>query len=147
MNYSKYKLAVCVPFDPLLHGMNHNSDKNICSHYFIYDIIEQHSFINNSQPTIEILTDLKHLYNAIVLNPHPIIRNYQEIMLSEKFLKFHIIQEDILDGGESVGYIKTFWLKLIQRKWKKIFKERKEKIRRMTDPRRLMKREITGKCY
>lgn len=145
MNNSKYKLAICIPFDPALHGMNNNSSKNICSHYLVYEIIEPIDFINNIQYMETVITDIQHFYDAIILDSHPVIRNYEKIMNSETYFVFNIIQDDMLDGEECVGYIKTFWLKLIQRKWKRIFKERKEKIRKLSNPRLLMKRETSGK--
>lgn len=145
MNYSKYKLALCVPFDPSLHGMNNNSDKNICSHYLVYEIIDPRVFIENYPYTLEILIDVRHYYDAIITEPHPIIRNYGKIIQSEEYFKFDIIQNDILRGDECVGYIKTFWLKLIQRKWKRFFKERQDIIKKMSNPKHLMMREIRGK--
>lgn len=144
MNHSKYKLAICVPFHPKIHGITARSDKNICEHFLVHTI-DDYDFLEEYSEIEETLIDTYHYYNDIIIEPHPIIRNYENIVHSEEYFKIDIIEEDILDGQEYVGYLKTFWLKILQRKWKRIFKERQEKIRIMSKPKRLMKREITGK--
>ena len=56
-----------------------------------------------------------------------------------------------LPSQECVSILKTFWLKIIQRKWKNIIKERKKIIQKRCNPNSLMYREIHGKwhinCY
>jgi hypothetical protein len=146
MNYSKYKLAIWVPFHPKIHGITSTSDNNICGHFLLHYSIEPYEFLESYEQIVEeSLIDTYHYYNDIIIVPHPIIRNYKNIVHSEKYFKIDIIQEDVLDGQEYVGYLKTFWIKLLQRKWKRIFKERQEIIKNMSNPRRMMKREITGK--
>jgi len=146
MNHSKYKLAICVLFHPKIHGITPSSDKNICEHFLIHYSIDPYEFIESYKQIVEeALIDTYHYYNDIVIAPHPIIRNYKNIVYKKEYFKIDIIQEDILDSQEYVGYLKTFWLKILQRKWKRIFKERQEKLRIMSNLKRLMKREITGK--
>lgn len=145
MNYAKYKLAICVPFHPAIHGITEQSNKNISEHFLIHHIIEPRIFMEHYHEAEEDIVDVYHYYNDIIIVSHPVIRNYENIVYSEKNFKIDIIQEDILDGEEYVGYLKTFWLKILQRKWKRIFKERQEKKRMMSNPKRLMKREIKGK--
>lgn len=56
-----------------------------------------------------------------------------------------------LPSYHCISIIKTIWLKLIQRKWKSIYKERKMCITRRRHPNALKYREIYGKwphdCY
>jgi len=144
MNHSKYKLAICVPFHPKIHGITLTSDKNIGGHFLVHSI-DDYDFLENYSEIEEALIDTQHYYNDIIIEHHPTIRNYENIVHSDEYFKIDIIQEDVLDGQEYVGYLKTFWLRILQRKWKRIFKERQEKIRMMSKPKHLMKREITGK--
>jgi hypothetical protein len=44
-------------------------------------------------------------------------------------------------GGECVAVIKTFWLRLLQRKWKRIFAERRRRLSQLLQPYGLIKRE------
>jgi len=76
---------------------------------------------------------------------HPIIRNYNHIIDNIDYLKLNIIQIIELPGFEQVACIKTIWLKLLQRKWKRIYKERKDKIKKLKNLYILRNREITGR--
>ena len=51
----------------------------------------------------------------------------------------------ILPTGERVCIIKTIWLKLIQRKWKYIYKKRMEVWNKRKSVKALIFREINGK--
>jgi len=142
---SKYKLAICHLFHPILHGYTDDSDKYIYGHYLVFwDIEIDEYFDNYYHRGIE---DLKAFYNDIDLSehPHPIIRNYLNLIKRENYIKIDIVQTNTLNTLEEVGYIKTFWLKILQRKWKSIFHKRKEKIKELSSPLRLMKREMMGK--
>ena len=52
---------------------------------------------------------------------------------------------DYLPGHEAVAYIKTFWLRLIQRRWKKLFKQRKNIIQKRCNINSLNYRQMHGK--
>jgi hypothetical protein len=60
-------------------------------------------------------------------------------------LKLEIAECIYLLSDHCVSIIKTFWIKLIQRKWKNILKERKLCISRRSNPNALKYREIYGK--
>jgi hypothetical protein len=76
---------------------------------------------------------------------HEFIKNYKNIILNESFLNAEIGEIHYLKGDECVCVIKTFWLKLIQRAWKKIYKNRKIILQKRHRPASLMYRQITGK--
>lgn len=144
-NNSKYKLAICHLFHPTLHGQTENSDTNILGQYLVFwEVNSRNLYFNNYYNRY--LNDLTHFYNIIISHfPHPIIRNYSNIIKRENYIKFDIVKIDTLNGLEEVAYIKTFWLKIIQRKWKKIYHNRKNLIKKLSNPKYLLKREITGK--
>ncbi len=56
---------------------------------------------------------------------HPTIRNYQNIISKKNYIKPEIGEYIILPTQEAIAILKTFWLRIFQRKWKKLFKERK----------------------
>lgn len=144
-NNSKYKLAICHLFHPTLHGQTENSDTNILGQYLVFYTININSYYNNTYNNY--IYDLKHFYQLIRLDnkPHPTIRNYNNIIKRENYIKIDIVKIDNLNGLEEVAYIKTFWLKFIQRKWKKIYYNRKNFVKKLSNPKYLLKREITGK--
>jgi len=57
----------------------------------------------------------------------------------------HIMKLNILNDGTYCVILKTFWLKIIQRKWKKIYKQRIEVIQQRMRIHSLKYREINGK--
>ncbi len=60
-------------------------------------------------------------------------------------LNLEIAECIYLPSGHCVSIIKTFWLKIIQKKWKHIFKERKRCIVKRCNPNALKHIEIYGK--
>ena len=91
---------------------------------------------------------LKHYleqFNTLYSKKHPTIRNYNNIIKDKNYIKLDIVYIDKLAGDETVGYIKTFWIKLIQRRWKKIYKQRQDILKQRMLPKSIREREITGK--
>jgi len=67
-------------------------------------------------------------YNAIELNDgrllkNTVIRNFQNIIKSPKYLQPEIF-EKVHVHNRCCAIIKTFWIKIVQRSWKRVFKER-----------------------
>ena len=75
---------------------------------------------------------------------HPTIRNYHNIILKPNYIKPEIGEYIILPTQEAVAILKTFWLRIIQKKWKKVFQERKNIIRQRCNLSNLSIREIRG---
>ena len=72
------------------------------------------------------------------------IRNYNAV--AKKYIRLEIIQADILlPGQEEVAYLKTFWLRIVQRRWKKIYKARKELLWARGEMMAILERQRTGK--
>ena len=100
---------------------------------------------------------LKEMYsNPANFNPqyfgiHPTIRNYHNIILNPNYIKPEIGEYIILPTQEAIAILKTFWLRIIQKKWKKVFQERKNVIRQRCYLSNLSIREIRGRwpssCY
>jgi len=73
---------------------------------------------------------------------HPVIRNYIHILKQKNYVQPHIAECVYLPSGECVAIIKTLWLRLIQRTWKRIYKKRLEIIYSFDNLRHI---EFTGK--
>jgi hypothetical protein len=58
--------------------------------------------------------------------------------------RVHIMKLDILQDGTYSVILKTHWLRLIQRHWKKVFKERTLIIKKRCSIKNLLSREIHG---
>jgi hypothetical protein len=71
--------------------------------------------------------------------------NYKKILNHYKTATLDIVLYEELEGRETVCYIKTFWLKIFQRKWKQYYSKLMSKIQKMKQPKSILKREIQGK--
>jgi hypothetical protein len=76
---------------------------------------------------------------------HNIIRNYQNIIARSDYIKPEIAECIVLPSQHNIAIIKTIWIKLIQRKWKKIYAEREQIIKKRLQFASLYTRELTGK--
>jgi len=131
-----YELAYCELFNPNFHGwdnqlqqLTQEEEKKIhTSHLFCLEV-DTDDFFNN-----DYIIEVNDTYRP----SHPIIRNWENIIPS---YKIEIVKR--IEIGEYIICIpKTFWLKLIQRKWKKYYNKM---IAKRKNPRTLMKRQIYGR--
>lgn len=131
---SKYNLAVIEVYNTKEHGFDMNSSFDINTHFLCSYIYKPHkeSYMNKKCALNVISRRTKN--KAIIFEDrfystgwnvcnHDIIRNYVNVALELNGLQ--ICQTLILKGYECVAILKTFWLKIVQRCWKKIFKARK----------------------
>jgi len=98
------------------------------------------------------MNDMVELYSAYYLNyvrnpdrRHDFIRNYREIISKTNYIQPHLAKVMNLPSGEYVAIIKTMWLKIIQRAWKRLLKKRKYIISKRKTPQAIWFREIHGK--
>jgi hypothetical protein len=162
---NKHYLMLCELHSPAIHGKTSDSDPNIETHYLVYDRFVPITGISysclddtddsddeNSSYTInDSIQFLKNHYsnrsrfNNGSLKNHPTIRNYHNIISRQNYIKPEIGKYVMLPTQEAVAILKTFWLRIIQRKWKKVFQERKNMTRNRLSISSLHTRQITGK--
>ena len=126
---------------PDLHGFMENSSEDIYMNYIVTKIIDLEEFYS-----YDYMDDIAILNECYVYGiHHPYIRNYVNIITNDDYIKVDIADLEELEGGEIVAYHKTFWLRIIQRKWKKIYKERREIIEKRKRMKSLNMRSLYGK--
>jgi hypothetical protein len=77
---------------------------------------------------------------------HKIVRNYINIVTKDNYITPHIGQRIYLSGHECVAIIKTMWLKIVQRCWRRVYKKRMQIIREINrNPQYLLRREYDSK--
>ena len=147
-NYSKYCLAYCEIFNSKIHGKDDSSSKNVDSHYLIFKTLQNDEFHNDAN-FMEISNDIciireniRNRYSKYSNYSHPVIRNYSEILIIKNYMSLEIIECDELEGGEHVAIYKTFWLRIIQRKWKRYCESKKKRLAALLQPYGLFMREI-----
>ena len=173
---NKNYLMLCELHHPNIHGKDENSDSNIETHYLVYDrfepwstisyltleddyetdneydsdsdFVDNPNHINKLQNELEFLQDKYSYPNELVLyyGNHPVIRNYDYITNNPNYIRPEIGQYIILPTHEAIAILKTFWLRIIQRKWKKIFAERKQIITLRKQTSSLYYRQIYKLC-
>jgi hypothetical protein len=146
-----YELAFCELHHPALHGIS-TTDKSIQGNYLVSYLFDLDEFYNDETSVIIELAKTNYQYNYLnnanymEKNPHDIIKNYWNI-INKTIHNFSldIVETKQLESGELVAIKKTFWLKIFQRKWKNICKERKRAIQLRKSPKSLRYRQIHGK--
>lgn len=143
-SHSKYELGVCELYNSHIHGHTERSYNGIDGHYIIYWLIETESFMtcDDYKFVIQLLLDGYYIY--IIRTTHPIIRNYNAIIKRNDYIKLDIIEKVILETGEIIAIIKTFWLRIFQRKWKKYYSELERKIAFNKNIKNRIRIELTG---
>ena len=165
-NKNEWHLMLCELHLPTMHGKTNNSDPNIETHYLIHDLYnptelysddlddsdsdsdsDQDNSYNRIHNAINYLKQ-KYLYITYEFDPifhnHPIIRNYYKIVSNPNYIQPEIGEYIILPTLEAVAVLKTFWIRIIQRKWKKIFKQQQQIIGERCKLHSLRFRQITG---
>jgi len=145
---NKYKLGICEIFHPNIHGFTNNSYKYIDTHYMVLSILNVNDLYtlcirNCIHDYINYIYRYYNINNHKLIH-HPNIRNYNNIISNKNNIKIDIIQIINLPTNEAIVIIKTIWLKILQRKIKKFYKDRSIKLKKMKNIKYLMKREITG---
>jgi hypothetical protein len=128
---SNYGIVLCELFHPEKHGFcPRMSDPAVIGHYLV-----RHKYGPTNIHDLELGEDNEdedYVADAAYLNDfiratysarmkHPAIRNYRYLVAN---IKPEIAQCFYMAGDECVAVLKTFWLRLIQRAWKRIFQQR-----------------------
>lgn len=158
---NKFDYILCELHYPFLHGKTEESYKYIDTHYIVigkyyyktgYTIEEYNEYdtdneyesdselSNNIIPNIhDSIQYYKQLYlkyiksNYLQRFPHSVIRNYAKIVTNYNYIKPEIAQCIQLETGEIIAILKTFWIKIIQRTWKKVFQKSKHLMAKRYD--------------
>ena len=150
-HHSKYDLAFCEIFNSKIHGKNSNSSKNIESHFLIFRTLCINEFYTITQfiPISDFISTIRDQYitNNYSQHLHPVIRNYNEILIKKHYISLEIIECVELEGGEQVAIYKTFWLRAFQRKWKRYCDSKKKRLAALLQPYGLFMREIGISCF
>jgi hypothetical protein len=172
---SKNYLMLCELYHPKLHGFDENSDPNIFGHHMVAYIKHSRESDNesdggysddynddddssdeNDELTLDntIMQTYQNKYKNLVQNSlkfninleHKIVRNYINIVTKDNYITPHIGQRIYLSGDECVAIIKTTWLRIVQRCWRRVYKTRMQIINNIKrNPQYLLRREYDSK--
>ena len=164
---NNYKLGLCHIFNPELHGINQDSDLNIIGHYLVIctegddeddgftdaDSVYTASTLDSSEDENikiqEIMNLYKKMYREMIRTNeyiyHPIINNYKNIISNRNYIQLEIFQKIYLEGDECIAILKTFWIRIIQKTWKKIYQKRKDIMNKRKNIKSILYRELNSK--
>ncbi len=157
-NQQKFHIVLCEIFHPLIHGTDENSDPTISGQYIVYNkygYIPPAELIDceltrNSRSNFnkDLFAYRTHIRDDIVPNrqfhQHPNIRNYKNIISKRDYVRPEIAKIEYLEGLECVAILKTHWIRLIQRTWKRVYAARQNCIQMRGRPVTLFTRETNG---
>ena len=163
-------VATCELYNPCIHGHDETSSPGINGHFLCnYVISEDTMFDPLRYPFIFLLRlhnrrtaaewSVKdtvywkqmnngaalpdHVADSILRYGHPIIRNYRAIVRTRGMRMLELVQLVTLDpGGECVCIIKTFWLRIFQRRIKAWIRNKQRVRQLLKETRFLMLREF-----
>ena len=133
---TKYNLVLAEIYNEPAQGVNTFAEINNC--YMVLYRFKQYKLYSIDECIDNYLFDLERWLHT----NHSTIRNYNSICLK---IKPEIAECIYLHTGECVCIFKTFWLCLIQRTWKKIYKTRQDIIKQRCKVKSLLYRETHGK--
>lgn len=150
-HHSKYDLAFCEIFNSKIHGKNSNSSENIESHFLVFRTLSINEFYNIAQffTISNFILQVRGYYitNDYSRHLHPVIRNYNQLLIKKDYISLEIIECVELEGGEHVAIYKTFWLRTFQRKWKRHCDSKKKRLATLLQPYGFFMREIGISCF
>ena len=131
-------LGVCELYNPVLHGA---CDPPVSDYFFYVSEVDLSDFYDNG-----IFSFISDYPGANSYTGH--VRSYWNIVRSntKMYPMLEIVQPVTMEpGGECVVVLKTFWIRIVQRRWKRIFAERRQRLAQLLKPYGLLKRECGWK--
>lgn len=133
----KYNIILCELYNRKIHGVSYNKIVK-----YNYLVISRYKTLNNT-----IKSDAYYYNNKYSRcnKSHDIFKNYGNIISNPNYIKPEIAECIYLSSGECIAILKTIWIRIIQKKWKKIYRERQVIINQKTKLNELKFREIYGR--
>jgi hypothetical protein len=141
---NKFALVVCELHNKHIHGFTDESDVNVHGHYLVTETFDQANVNLNKVHKICRIYSRQYRHLTPNLLDHPILRNYPAIVASNKYIQPQIAECIYLSGDERVAILKTHWIRLIQRNWRRVYNEQQRIQRIRRNPHQLQHRQITG---
>jgi len=149
-----YELAICELVHPKLHhGIEEdvkesNEFKNsIFNHFLIYCTFSPSEFFDRSYKEEEkrVQRYRRRENNMLHLSEtHPTLRKYNQNYIRLEIIQYCKVRTEEDGYNYHIGILKTFWLRIVQRCWKKVFKMRQDIVRQRSSIKALQERQRTG---
>ena len=136
-------LLVADLIHPSVHGVTSDSSPGIPGHYLTVERYDPDEFMENEHlPLINIVRIATRCERRT--RKHPYIRAYTDVVTRPDYCTLHIGKTHDLPGGENVAILKTHWLRIVQRRYKRLHAERIQLAKARSQPASMIHRETTG---
>lgn len=134
-------IGICELYNPRIHGGDNTYMKY---KYLVNTEVEPEEFYDNDYESyLDMMEDAYESAPKYIKNTD--YTDFEKIVTNPKYYNVNVLDEQMLETGEMICVIKTHNIALIQRKWKKIYKERQRVINMRKNPKSLRYRAATGK--
>jgi hypothetical protein len=107
--------------------------------YKQYDRVKEDVYILNK--LYQAFTQQVEAKSIDTMRVNPYISNIIDILSKPNYVKIELVERVYLETGEAVAIIKTHWIRLIQRRWKKYLRDRNANLRSISH---IRERELRG---
>ena len=130
-------LVITELFNATLHGVDSSSDPHIHGHYLVMERVDPQNqeYIDDVMYMHRLKYDVYRRSHYARQFQHPVVRHYRAEA------RLEIAECMFLSGGEYVAIIKTCWLRIFQRRWKRLFYLRRQRRKQVGS---LFHKEICG---
>lgn len=139
-NHSKYNLVLCELYNTKIHGIPHSPD--VLFHYLVIIRLKKYNYVYIDK--LAGFYNLSYQDRMATIRNIDTIRNYSNIINNKNYIKPEIAECLYLKNGECICIIKTFWLRLVQRRWKSIYKQKQNIIKKRMTPSNISYRKLKG---
>ena len=140
---TKFNIILCELYNERMHGRD---DSEVNSHYLVHSRFKllEMNYIKDYRD------EFRQIYNNLIIanhksvQSHKIFKNYKNIVRRVNYIKPEIAECIYLKSDHMVAILKTYWIRLIQRTWKNIFKKRKDIMQKRHNHSAINYRSIYG---
>lgn len=143
-----YAVGICELYHEKLHGVLSPQEKEINTHYLLLykcKSREMKNIAKHIKYCIRLIEYLKQIHTTQLAgedNMHDVFPNYPKLM---EHCSPEIVEYFYLPSHHCICIKKTFWIKIIQRTWKRLFAERKRVILERSQYGAIRHREVFGR--
>ena len=141
---TNYELSYIELYNISRHGdlsdLSLEKQNHIQNNYLLMHSLKPETFLKKTEKVTKQIKKAQKYYTQVI-HQNNSEYNFQKNHASLDIIKR--VHDD--DDGYTFAIVKTFWLKLFQRRWKKIYQNKKDIIQKMKNPQNLLHRQIHGK--
>ena len=142
VSHTRFNIVLCEIYNEKIHGKP-SIGSNVQYHYFTINRYKKLDMKVIDDVTEYLNYEYRHIHRSNC--NHNIFSNYSNIIVRENYIRPQIAECLYLVSGECIAIIKTFWIKIIQRAWKRVYKERQNMFMKRCSISALRYREMNGK--